>query len=152
MRGARRVVPKPQLHIGLRGTEGVQIVEFAVVLPLLMVLLVGIFDFGNAFNLQQKLTSAADVGARFGSYSPTNDLCPACAPPPSVTAIQNLVDHYLVAAGLNDCDLLRAPVSQNQLSWTFRATGNGCPAPGLTLTIDRGCCRLGSTANVGERR
>jgi Flp pilus assembly protein TadG len=107
MRGARRVVPKPQLHIGLRGTEGVQIVEFAVVLPLLMVLLVGIFDFGNAFNLQQKLTSAADVGARFGSYSPTNDLT-TVGTPASITSIQNLVDHYLVAAGLNDCDLLRA--------------------------------------------
>src|ERR1017187_3346903 len=133
MRGLRRVVPEPQHCTGLRGTEGVQIVEFAVVLPLLMVLLVGIFDFGNAFNLQQKLTSAADAGARFGSYSPTNDLT-TVGTPASITSIKNLVDDYLVAAGLNDCNLLGAGASQNQLSWTFTATGNGCPVPGLTLT------------------
>src|SRR5205809_5457764 len=34
--------------------QGSQIVEFAVALPLLVVFVVGIFDFGNAFSLKHK--------------------------------------------------------------------------------------------------
>ena len=35
-------------------TAGSQIVEFAVALPLLLVVVVGIFDFGNAYNISKK--------------------------------------------------------------------------------------------------
>ena len=135
----------------LRGCEGVQIVELAVVLPLLMVLVVGIFDFGNAFNLKQKITNAARAGARFGSYSPTNDLV-GFATPNSVIAIKNTVDDYLVAAKLNDCDLARSNAGTQtapQLLWTFTANGNGCPGT-LTVVIDRSCCIAPAlTATVG---
>jgi len=31
---------------------------------------VGIFDFGNAFNMKQKLTNAARDAARFGASQP----------------------------------------------------------------------------------
>jgi Flp pilus assembly protein TadG len=98
---------------------------------------VGIFDFGNAFNLKQKLTNAARAGARFGSYSPTNDLNSGGVPN-SILAIRNTVDDYLTAANLNDCNLLRSGGAQSppQLLWTFTAAGNGCPGT-LTLTVDR---------------
>jgi Flp pilus assembly protein TadG len=133
-----RPVSKPPHGANFCGTEGVQIVELAIVLPLLMVLLVGIFDFGNAFNLKQKLTSAARAGARFGSNSPTNDLSSG-GTPNSILAIRNFVDDSLVAGAINDCGLLRTGGSQSspQLLWTFTASGNGCSAPGLTLIIDR---------------
>jgi len=122
----------------LRGTEGVQIVELAIVLPLLMVLLVGIFDFGNAFNLKQKLTNAARAAARLGSSAPTNDLNNG-GTPNSITSIRNFVDDSLVAQGVNECNLVRTGGTQSspQLLWTFTAAGNGCPAPGMTLIIDR---------------
>jgi len=42
-----------------RDDRGSQMVEFAVTLPLLMVFVVGIFDFSGAFTLKQKLTNAA---------------------------------------------------------------------------------------------
>jgi uncharacterized membrane protein len=58
----------------LRQTEAAAIIEFAVALPLLIVLVVGIFDFGGAFNLKQKLNNAVREGARFGASQPTNDL------------------------------------------------------------------------------
>ena len=38
-------------------TSGSQMLEFAVTLPLLVVFVVGIFDFGEAFNTKQKLTN-----------------------------------------------------------------------------------------------
>ena len=112
-------------------------VRFTLILT--MVLVVGVFDFGNAFNLKQKITNAARAAARFGSYSPTNDL--NAAAPPSVAAIGYLVDDNLTAAGLNDCGLaaiVRAGgASSGPLQWTFTASGNGCPAPGMTLIVDR---------------
>ena len=95
-----------------------------------MVLVVGIFDFGGAFNLKQKLNNAVREGARFGASQPTNDL--ALGQPPSVSAIRYLVDSYLQTAGINDCGLSTAPeVLVSAYSWGF--TGNtGCTT---TLTV-----------------
>ncbi|HEX8814618.1 MAG TPA: TadE family protein, partial [Terriglobales bacterium] len=75
------------------------LVEFAISLPLLIVLVVGIFDFGAAFNLKQQLNNALREGARFGSTQPTNDLTnPNCGgaggAPCSVAAIMKVVDAY----------------------------------------------------------
>ncbi len=44
--------------------RGAQAVEFALVLPVLLLLLVGIMEFGRVFNLQAQLTQAARVAAR----------------------------------------------------------------------------------------
>src|SRR5579863_229104 len=116
----------------LRETEAAALIEFAVALPLLVVLVVGIFDFGGAFNLKQKLNNAVREGARFGASQPTNDL--ALGQPPSVSAIRYLVDSYLQTAGINDCGLSTAPeVLVSAYSWGF--TGNtGCTT---TLTVSR---------------
>ena len=116
--------------------RGAQIVEFAVVLPLLAVLVVGIFDFGQAFAIRQKLTFAARDAARFGSSEPTNDLTQAV--PPSVSAMLSLADADLVAGGINDCGLATSSPQQNGALPQWTATGT-CQNSGiLTLTIDRG--------------
>lgn len=113
--------------------QAAQIVEFAVVLPLLAVMVVGIFDFGQAFSIRQKLTFAARDGARFGSSQPTNDLTQAT--PISVSAIRDLVDADLLAAGLSDCSL-GAIAQSGAVAWS--ASGS-CPnSATFTLTIDRG--------------
>jgi Flp pilus assembly protein TadG len=44
--------------------EGQALVEFALVLPVLLILVVGILEFGRAWNLHQVLTDAAREGAR----------------------------------------------------------------------------------------
>jgi len=117
-------------------TTGAAVVEFAVALPLLIVLVVGIFDFGGAFNLKQELNNAAREGARFGAAQPTNDLCTGCGAPPSVDAIRFLVDAYLVAAHINDCGLNGSGVPAAGPPWIYTANGNGCVGT-LTLTIAR---------------
>jgi Flp pilus assembly protein TadG len=115
------------------GSRGAQILEFAVALPLLVVFVVGIYDFGQAFNTKEKLNFIVRDASRFASTQPTNDL--SLATPLSVTAIRDLVDADLLAAGLNDCGL--GPITlSSTLVWT--ATGT-CPSGAtLTLTIDRG--------------
>jgi TadE-like protein len=121
----------------LADTSGSQILEFAVALPLLVVFVVGIFDFGEAFNTKQKLSNIAREAARFGSTLPTNDMDTAGSI--SVQAIRDLIVSDLQAARLNDCGLIAAPVIANlpNLTWTYNATGGGCVAP-FVLTIERG--------------
>jgi Flp pilus assembly protein TadG len=117
-------------------TSGSQLLEFAVALPLLVVFVVGIFDFGGAFNLKQMLNNIAREGARFASNLPTNDL-DALGTPQSVTAIRDLVVTHLQTARLNDCGLAgQAGVNGPATTWTYTAAGGGCPAP-LLLTVER---------------
>ncbi len=99
--------------------------------------MVGIFDFGGAFNLKQELNNAAQEGARFGAAQPTNDVTNTATAPPSVDAIRFVVDSYLQTAKINDCGL--SAVSGNlggSLIWIYTAS-SGCPSS-LTLTISRG--------------
>ena len=49
----------------LKGEKGVAMVEFALVLPLLMLVLVGIFEFGRTFNYWIDATHLANEAARW---------------------------------------------------------------------------------------
>jgi TadE-like protein len=119
-----------------------QIVEFAVALPLLAVFVVGIFDFSGAFTLKQKLINAAREGARAAAAGPASDLTNPTTPtgvPASVIDAFWVVDNYLKSEQLNDCGLSSIVGTGSRLTWTYSATGNGCPGNGVKLIIDRGC-------------
>ena len=47
-----------------RGEHGAAAVEFALIVPLLVVLVFGVIEFGRVFNVQISLTGAAREGAR----------------------------------------------------------------------------------------
>jgi Flp pilus assembly protein TadG len=117
----------------LRATEASSLAEFAISLPLLIVLVVGIFDFGGAFNQKQQLSNAMREAARFGASEATNDLVNTV--PPSIDAIRLLVDSYLVAAKMNDCGLATATTKSSSSPWGYLTTGT-CPGQ-LQLTIAR---------------
>ncbi len=127
----------------LSAERGSEIVEFAVSLPLLMVILVGITDFGSAITLKHKLNNAVREGARLGSIQPMADLyssLPSNQAPPSVNAIARLVGQYLAGAKVNDCGLASGAWSVQAaatgLAWTYTTTGTGCPGS-VTLVVDR---------------
>ena len=116
--------------------EGSQVAELAVALPLLMIIVVGITDFGSAFNLKQLLNSAAREGSRFASNQTVADVTNPT--PNSVAAIRDVIDNYLTADHLSDCGLATAVPSKSGLVWTYTAN-TGCAGNGtLTLIIDRG--------------
>ncbi len=48
----------------LRGERGASAVEFALIVPLLVLLVLGIAEFGHAFQVQGTLSAAAREGAR----------------------------------------------------------------------------------------
>jgi Flp pilus assembly protein TadG len=57
-----------------RGERGQAIIEMALTLPLLLVIVLGIFDFGLMFQRYEVVTNAAREGARVGvlpDYTPT---------------------------------------------------------------------------------
>jgi Flp pilus assembly protein TadG len=119
-----------------------QIVEFAVSLPLLVLFVVGIFDFSSAITLKQKLTNAAREGARVAAADPANDLGNPSSPlPASVGDALQVVDNYLLSEKINDCGLKTSlPPPPTGLTWVATATGcPGGPTAVLKLTINRGC-------------
>src|SRR5712671_8024243 len=99
------------------GDSAAQIVEFAVSLPLLVVFVVGIFDFTGALSLKQKLTNAAREAARVAAADPANDL--GNAVPVSVSDAFQVVDNYLKSENINDCGLSTdiTPQPPTGLTW-----------------------------------
>ena len=53
----------------VRNERGAALVEMALVLPIVILLFLGIIDFGRALFLYNNLTNAAREGARFGAAS-----------------------------------------------------------------------------------
>jgi Flp pilus assembly protein TadG len=145
--GQRRIALPHRVRVDERAA---QIVEFAVSLPLLLVFVVGIFDFSGAFTLKQKLTNIAREGARAAAAEPANDLGDTSTVPASVDSAFKVVDNYLVAENINDCKLSPTPIASG-LTWTYTGSGSGCPTGGLTLKINRGYVfpATGGTSPVG---
>jgi Flp pilus assembly pilin Flp len=50
----------------IRRNSGVAAVEFAIVLPVLILIITGMMDLGHAFYLKQIITNASREGARYG--------------------------------------------------------------------------------------
>ncbi len=132
-----------------------QIVEFALSLPLLVLFVVGIFDFSGAISLKQKVTNAAREAARVAAADPANDLG-SSVQPASVLDAFYVVDNYLISEKLNDCGLSGTLPTQTAGTLTWVSTVSGCPGGGpsgtLTLTINRGCVKTqaigGNTVNL----
>ena len=52
---------------GLRGERGSVAVEFAIILPVLMLLVFGIIDFGHAWYMKHMMSDASREGARYAT-------------------------------------------------------------------------------------
>ena len=125
-------------RVALQDVCGAQIVEFAVALPLLVLFVVGIFDFSTAFTLKQRFTNIARDAARSAAADPANDLAqPQGAAPMSVQQAFQEIDTYFTSSNLNDCGAALSGPASN-LTWTYSGTANGCTAPGLSIIINRG--------------
>jgi Flp pilus assembly protein TadG len=96
-----------------RSERGSELIEFAIVAPILILLLAGIFDFGMMFRTFEAVTNAAREGARVGvlpGYQPVD--------------VQARVDAYLLASGLRDpytVNVVNVPVATGAGTFTARA-------------------------------
>lgn len=77
----------------LRNQRGAALLETAITLPLILLVSVGIFEFGRAYQVQQVLTNAAREGARV-----------AVLPEYTDAQVTTVVRNYLSDGGLSPVD------------------------------------------------
>ena len=69
---------------GLRAERGTVAVEFAILVPIFLLLVFGIVDLGHAWYMKQIVSNASREGARYGTRS-TKSTTPASALVPSIS-------------------------------------------------------------------
>ena len=82
----------------LRETEAAELLEFALALPLILVMVAGLLDFSRAYTIKQKLSNAAREGARLAATE-TRDT--SQSNPPSMQTFRDDVVTYLNNADIN---------------------------------------------------
>jgi Flp pilus assembly protein TadG len=60
------------MRLWFRSESGASLIELALVMPVLLLFLFGVVDFGRAYFLQLEVAGAADAGAVYGSQFPTD--------------------------------------------------------------------------------
>jgi Flp pilus assembly protein TadG len=96
-----------------RSERGAELIEFAIVAPILIFILAAIVDFGMLFRTYEAVTNAAREGARVG-------VLPGYAP----ADVQNRVAQYLAASGLNGAytvNVVNVPITTGAGTFTARA-------------------------------
>jgi Flp pilus assembly protein TadG len=83
----------------LRSDRGAAMVEFAIIAPLLLLVVFGIIEFGRAYNAQNSLTHAAREGAR--EYAITQD---PVAGEAAAKAAATSLDSSQITVTLSACD------------------------------------------------
>jgi hypothetical protein len=127
-------------------TGGTEIAEAAAVLPLMFMILLGIFWFGQAFNLYGAITRAAQEGARAGA-APVCTTCPA-GNRPSVNAA-NAVQAALLASKL-DPNQAQYPVPPPTLNLCLSGGGSsGCDGTASAKVCVQNPVELTSTGGTG---
>ena len=104
------------VHPGLaperRSESGVALFEFAFVLPILLVLAMGMLDFGRAFHMKSLLDQAAREGARV-----------AVVTSPDVDIVESRVDAVLASGGITPTSItVDGPDPAHMVTVTVNAT------------------------------
>jgi hypothetical protein len=118
---------RPWHHV-VRDTRGTEIAETAVVLPMLFMILIAIFWFGQAFRIYTTLTQASRAGAR-AAVAPVCATCPPAGPTSQAVNAQAAVQNTMAAAHL----------SVNQLVPTAQWTPPALYACGIGTTTPVAC-------------
>lgn len=133
---------------GIRGTRrperspdaGAQLVEFALALPILLLIVIGVWNFGSAFTLKQKLTNAVRAGNRVIISTPISNPygatgCSATVPC-SIVSAATTVQQYLNNANLDASFISPSSPSSSTVcpagEWIY-GTAPGTPGPSLDI-------------------
>ena len=103
----------------LKSDRGTALLEMALTLPLLLLVSIGIFEFGRAYQYQQVITNAAREGARV-----------AVLPSQPDGAVQARVYNYLTAGMISNPSSAKVEVATTQV-----AIGGGNTVPGSRVTV-----------------
>jgi Flp pilus assembly protein TadG len=104
-----------------RDERGSEIVELAIALPILLLVLAGIMDFGFLFERYEVVTNAAREGARMAVLSNSSGY--------SATDVQNRVSSYLSTSGLTGSS------ATTDVSYTTQTLPSGLTVQVATVTV-----------------
>jgi hypothetical protein len=103
--GSTSVSPDAPASVGRPRERGQALVEFALIAPLFLLIVVGIIQFGIGLNYWLDLNRIANQGARFAVVDHGWTNCPKTATPGTCLASPNRLQDYLrsepVSGGLN---------------------------------------------------
>jgi Flp pilus assembly protein TadG len=103
----------------IKSERGAALLEAAITLPMLLLVAVGIFEFGRAYQTWQILTNAAREGARIAVLSaPTNSL------------VEQRVREYMAAGQLSEYGTADVDVNR---SASFTVDGNAVSASQVSI-------------------
>jgi Flp pilus assembly protein TadG len=103
----------------LKSARGTAMIELALMLPLVLFISVGIFEFGRAYETMQVLTNAAREGARV-----------AILPNQATDVVTTRVTSYMELGGLTACSgCISVQATQIPI-------GGGATAPGSKVTVN----------------
>jgi hypothetical protein len=117
----------------LASTDGAEIAEAAVVLPLVFMLLLGIVWFGRAFNIYSTITQAAQQGAITAARSS----CGTCGNTASSdAAVAGVVEAVMTASSLDTNQIVVSPNPLAPVSCKTPPTPP-CPPPTNKIKVCR---------------
>src|ERR1017187_1995834 len=130
-----------------REEQGAALLEFAIMLPLLVVFVVGIYDFSGAFNQKQKIAQTAQEGAIIAAAQPMSDIATTTSDPESLQPVVVAIFSSLAGSGVlpnantGTCKMPPPVPTQAALAWTYTVPGCSGAFAGdnLVITINRGC-------------
>ncbi len=159
-KGARNGARSPRAPRGarlLRDARGSALLEFAITLPLLVVFVVGIYDFSGGFNQKQKIEQAAQEGAIIAGAQPMSDIATTTSDPDSLHPVVSAVLNSLVGSGVVPTGTCTPPGTASGpvgLEWTYTISGcsSAYPTDTLVVKINRGWVpAVAGTNTVGTR-
>lgn len=143
---ASRIGTRPS---SLRSESGTALIEFALVLPLILVLAMGMLDFGRAFHTKSLLDQAAREGARA-----------AVITSPDLDVVTSRVNAILAPAGVAATTVsVTGPTAGSYLDSVYVATTFTFVTPGIyalvggdygnTLSLSSSCVMRHESASAG---
>jgi Flp pilus assembly protein TadG len=108
-----------------RGDRGQALVEFGACAVLLVMLLLGVVEFGRMVLAYTTICNAARIGTRFAMTHGSDNLA-------TTAQIQSVVNNYLSAAAI---DTSSATVTVNYPGYTVLGCASGGTTPGCPVTV-----------------
>ena len=134
-----------QVSARFRDAEGAELLEFALALPLILVMVAGLLDFSRAYNIKQKLAQSVREGVRYIATE-HNDITDSN--PASVATLRDEVVTYLNNARGINTSFIGTTLSYNNspgvCTGTYYTTRNGV---NYGLKVER-CLQVPDTANA----
>jgi Flp pilus assembly protein TadG len=133
-----------KLAVGVREERGQAMVEFALIAPVIILLIAGILEFAKAFNYWEQTSQIAADTARWvvvnqlPAYTDANGTAHAANPGPSLTDYRSFAFAQLVTKDLRDNTPNACTSSSCGVQFCFSPPtgGTGNPTRGWAVTVN----------------